>query len=298
MHNIFKLFCRMAAVSAILSTLPVLAQADMENLVLLDGVPPTYRTWNHLMMPGQSVEISTRAGLNSTVDGQAVVGSWQAPMQPGNHRLIVRNDASEVISDITLFVLQPSDQIDEKGFLGEYRIGKYPKNTPAGFIKLEKGDLNLSVSPSFKVGQFICKRQPKAWPKYVLVSQENLQRLETLLDSLNEENLSDAKTLFVMSGFRTPYYNKAIGSAKLSRHMYGDAADVYLDVKPRDGLMDDIDGDGEITKSDANFLYDYSQRLFKKSEVQKGGLGSYKANAVHGPFIHVDARGHVARWGR
>jgi len=27
-------------------------------------------------------------------------------------------------------------------------------------------------------------------------------------------------------------------------------------------------------------------------------LGSYKANAVHGPFVHVDGRGRAARWGR
>jgi hypothetical protein len=29
----------------------------------------------------------------------------------------------------------------------------------------------------------------------------------------------------------------------------------------------------------------------------KGGAGVYHANAAHGPYLHVDARGYVARWG-
>ena len=80
--------------------------------------------------------------------------------------------------------------------------------------------------------------------------------------------------------------------------MYGDAADVYIDTKPRNGTMDDLNGDGVITKADANYLYDYAAGLFKRKKHKQGGLGSYKANAVHGPFVHVDARGRPARWGR
>ena len=80
--------------------------------------------------------------------------------------------------------------------------------------------------------------------------------------------------------------------------MYGYAADVYVDVSPRDGVMDDLNLDGEITKAVANFLYDCAQELFPEKEVGIGGLGSHKANAVHGPFVHVNARGYKARWGR
>jgi len=127
----------------------------------------------------------------------------------------------------------------------------------------------------------------------------NKARLETLRENLVADGITDAKTFFVMSGFRTPFYNTAIGSAKYSRHMYGDASDIYIDVSPRDGNMDDLNKDGKITKADANFLYDYAAKLFSKSDkVKPGGLGSYKANAVHGPFVHVDGRGRAARWGR
>ena len=124
-------------------------------------------------------------------------------------------------------------------------------------------------------------------------------RLEALLESLNDDKTIEAETFFVMSGFRTPFYNTAIGSARFSRHMYGDAADIYVDVKPRNGTMDDLNRDGKINKADADFLYDYAQKLYRsRDDLPKGGIGAYRANAVHGPFVHVDGRGSTARWGR
>lgn len=50
----------------------------------------------------------------------------------------------------------------------------------------------------------------------------------------------------------------------------------------------------DASLADANFLYDYAEKLFKEKGLKQGGLGSYKANAVHGPFVHVDARGRPA----
>ena len=81
--------------------------------------------------------------------------------------------------------------------------------------------------------------------------------------------------------------------------MYGDAADIYPDVEGGDGVMDDLNGDGRVTRADANFLYDFADRLYRgRSDLDAGGIGAYGANAVHGPFVHVDGRGSRARWGR
>lgn len=255
--------------------------------------------WHKTLMPGEDFELPLKAGQSAKINGAEFSSSiFTAPDEAGNHKLTIFDADGTVARRLTLFVLEPSTSIDKRGYLGEYRIGFYPRNTPKGFIKLEKDEVGLPVSPHFKVGQFLCKQQPGTWPKYVLVSADNLVRLETLLNDLNEKQDTQAETLFVMSGFRTPFYNTAIGSAKFSRHMYGDAADVYVDTKPRDGVMDDINGDGQITKADANFMYDYAQKLYKKEGLIQGGIGSYKANAVHGPFVHIDARGRAARWGR
>jgi hypothetical protein len=260
---------------------------------------PRFEQWYETVMPGKGLDISLPAGHMLMINGSAWTPSWRVPKtaQTLSARLM---SGSDTVAKINIFVLEPLSNIDSKGWLNGYRIGTYPRNPPEGFIRLDgPEDREHDLSPHFKVGQFLCKQQPGHWPKYVLVSQNNVRRLEALLTSLNDDKTTDAETFFVMSGFRTPFYNSAIGSAKFSRHMYGDAADIYVDYKPRNGNMDDLNRDGKITKADANWLYDYAQKLYKeRKDLPKGGIGAYRANAVHGPFVHVDGRGTTARWGR
>ena len=267
---------------------------------ILDGQVIPYKTWHITRLPNEALGLTLPDGYSAKLDGALVSAGTLVSNKAGSQTLVINKADGSPFSKVSVFTLEPISSVDKKGWLNGYRIGKYPKNPPKGFIRLDgPEDRNISVSPHFKLGQFLCKQQPKAWPKYVLVSQPNLKRLETLRENLVADGITDAKTFFVMSGFRTPFYNTAIGSAKYSRHMYGDASDIYIDVSPRDGNMDDLNKDGKITKADANFLYDYAAKLFSKSDkVKPGGLGSYKANAVHGPFVHVDGRGRAARWGR
>ena len=50
----------------------------------------------------------------------------------------------------------------------------------------------------------------------------------------------DASTFRILSGYRTPFYNRSIGNeTHYSRHVYGDAADIYVD--------EDGDGTGWTT---------------------------------------------------
>jgi hypothetical protein len=279
-----------------------LSQAgSADEPVTLQGDEIPYGTWHEMVMPGASVDFAAPGTVNVFLDGDRLKADspFTAPDEPGTYDLDFRDSDGDVIHDIALFVLEPASEVGEDGRLNGFRMGSYPENTPRGFIRLDEGHGDVNVSPSFRIGQFLCHQQPDHWPKYLLVSGPNLERLEILLAALREDGLTDADTFFVMSGYRSPYYNTAIGSATLSRHMYGDATDVYLDVAPKDGVMDDINGDGVIDKEDANFLYDYAAELFGETEgAPRGGLGSYSANAVHGPFVHVDGRGRAARWGR
>ncbi|MBA3894109.1 MAG: hypothetical protein H0X69_10505 [Gemmatimonadales bacterium] len=50
---------------------------------------------------------------------------------------------------------------------------------------------------------------------------------------------------------------------------------------------------------DARLLASVVERLSRSSWYRPfaGGLGLYRANRAHGPFLHVDVRGHPARWG-
>jgi hypothetical protein len=102
-----------------------------------------------------------------------------------------------------------------------------------------------------------------------------------------------------MSGYRTPYYNSMIGNeTSYSRHLYGDAMDIYID-EDGDGQMDDINGDGKIDENDARFLLRIAEAIDHSTQWGwlKGGAGVYHATKAHGPYLHVDARGYVARWG-
>ena len=104
----------------------------------------------------------------------------------------------------------------------------------------------------------------------------------------------------VMSGFRTPQYNRSGGDprgrAELSRHMYGDAADVFVD-NDRDGRMDDLNGDRRVDARDARVILSAVERVEREWPELTGGVGVYRASRAHGPFAHVDVRGFRARWG-
>ena len=269
--------------------------------VSVGGKPVPHDIWHYMALPGDTIELTVPAGMAAYLDDTRLENAegFPAPEKPGTYALEIRSLQGEVKNKIALFVLEPADQVDGSGRVNGFRMGKYPQDTPLGYIRLDEGYGDVNVSPSFRIGQFLCHQQPDHWPKYLLISSTNLERLELLLKSLNDDGITDADTFFVMSGFRSPFYNTAIGSATLSRHMYGDATDIYVDVAPRDGVMDDLNRDGTVDKADADFLYDYAQELFAATEgISQGGLGSYSANAVHGPFVHVDGRGRAARWGR
>jgi hypothetical protein len=63
--------------------------------------------------------------------------------------------------------------------------------------------------------------------------------------------------------------------------------------------MDDVNHDGRVNAEDARFLLHVAEAIDKSQQWGwlKGGAGVYHANRAHGPYLHVDARGYVARWG-
>jgi hypothetical protein len=153
------------------------------------------------------------------------------------------------------------------------------------------------VGPHFRLSQFLCK-QDSGWPKYVVLQERLILKLEMILAAVNERGY-ETGSLTVMSGYRTPYYNRAIGNVQYSRHVWGGAADIYLDESPRDGSMDDLNRDGRIDFRDAAVLYEIIDNMYGQSWYQRflGGLGRYRTTRKHGPFVHVDVRGFRARWG-
>lgn len=277
--------------------------ADETAPLLINHEPPPFDRWFVKALPGQSVEIGLPGGASLRADGDLVKiadgrAAWKAPDETGFHDLEVTDADGKTRLTLTAIVLEPADNFadgEENGF----RMGEHPRSPPVGFVRLDEADMDRRITPHFRIGQFTCHQQPGDWPKYVAISDPMLRRLEALLISLNEDGITDAGTFYVMSGFRSPFYNYGIGATRLSRHMWGDASDIYVDVAPQDGVMDDLNGDGVLNKKDADWLYDYAEKLFAaRADLPKGGVGAYGANAVHGPFVHIDGRGQMARWGR
>lgn len=231
---------------------------------------------------------------------------WEAPQKPGLYQARIENRRTQTSITLNVFVLVPFAQV-QGGKLNGYQIGEYPDiparllplyHRPTGFIEVTAENRSTLVSPHFTLEQFLCK-QESDFPKYLVLRERLLLKLEALLEIANDAGYR-CETFAIMSGYRTPYYNEAIGNVAYSRHLWGDAADIYLDVHPPDGEMDDLNGDGRIDYHDADVLYELVDRQYGKPWYQSfvGGLGRYKRNETHGPFVHIDARGTHARWGR
>ncbi len=226
--------------------------------------------------------------------------SWSAPEEPGVHPLRISSVSHADSIHLNVLVLHPRSEI-RGGSLNGYRIGEYRNGgaasvePPPGFLEVGIRERDILVSPHFTLEQFLCK-QPGS-PAYLAVTEALVLKLEAILEAVNEAGI-DAPTLHVMSGFRTPHYNRAIGNqTDLSRHLWGDAADIFIDTTG-DGMMDDLNGDGRVDDRDAEILYRIVESVEGAGEphVHDGGLALYRTNAVRGPFVHVDARGHPARW--
>ncbi len=230
--------------------------------------------------------------------------SWRVPREPGVYPVEIVHHSPEEVMRLNVFVLRPFRSGKDEHLEG-YRIGSYPGRAlrglaiyepPRGLVRVTPDNLDVRVSPHFTLGQFVCKQQGD-FPKFLVLRERLLLKLEHLLRVVNDNGYR-CDSFHIMSGYRTPFYNKAIGNVRYSRHQWGGAADVFIDESPEDGVMDDLNGDGRIDRQDAEVLYRLFEGQVKRKAYEPftGGMGLYGATSSHGPFVHVDARGFRARW--
>jgi uncharacterized protein YcbK (DUF882 family) len=114
------------------------------------------------------------------------------------------------------------------------------------------------LSAHFSSHEFTCHhcgKLPNGYPSQALLTY--LEKLRAHFDT----------PVTVMSGYRCPKHNKAVGGATHSQHLQGTAADIILkDVSPRDVWA------------------------WANENNVDGGVGRYAS------FTHVDKRGFKARW--
>jgi hypothetical protein len=277
-----------------------------------DEVSP-YRLISTFVLPGEQLEVeAVLSDQPMALEAAAEAGElvrlrpdrwrWTAPQEPGVHCLSVREPGAAAGTCLNVFVMVPYDGEDE---VNGYRIGTYQRTPlrgqaayamPSGLVEVTRANLGTWVSPHFRLAQFVGK-QESGYPKYVVLRTRLLLKLESVLEELGQRGIR-SDTLYVMSGYRTPFYNASIGNrTKYSRHSYGDAADVFVD-RDRDGRMDDINGDGKSNLSDALLVYGMVETLSAETwfEPFEGGLGIYPPNPRFGPMVHLDTRGTKTRW--
>ena len=116
---------------------------------------------------------------------------------------------------------------------------------------------NVKLSNNFKVNEFRCKD-----------NSDVIFIAPALVDILQAIRNHYGKAVNINSAYRTPTYNKKVGGATYSQHLYGTAADIRINgVKPKD-------------------LAAYIETLMPNY----GGIGIYPT------FVHVDIRKVKSRW--
>lgn len=195
------------------------------------------------------------------------------------------------------------------GRLGDYRVGFWPSErrrartdayeNPEGFIEVTPETQDLFISEHFRLRDFLTHDQRDVWPKYLVLREELVDKLELVIDDLGANGVR-VERMVVMSGFRTPQYNAQglrRGRARDSRHQFGDAADVFVD-NDGNGRMDDLNRDKRVDSRDVRVIMQAIERVERAHPELVGGAALYRATKAHGPFAHIDVRGARARWGR
>ena len=271
---------------------PVTAAAAVPSL---DLSPIVGTSGNLRALIGLPAALAADARLATVLAGRSIAG-------PGVHPLGLKAPDGEPLVAVSM---TPFEAGAKTGL--SYRTGRWPAGSlaakdarytaPDGFIRVTRENASTAVSKRFHLSDFLTHDQQDVWPKVLVIRPKLVDKLELIGEALDARGLPSK--LHIMSGFRTPQYNalevRPGGRARNSRHMYGDASDIFVDADG-DGRMDDLNHDGKVTVKDAQVLFAVAEGVEAAHPDLVGGLSAYPATSAHGPFVHVDTRGFKARW--
>lgn len=253
-------------------------------------------------------QVESPAGVEVTLgeDGRfSLIAPREVGIYPiGFHELTEPGVPRPLPFRVQLVVMRPASE-SVNGILNGYPIGIFPHDdsgqpwefdTPRGFVEITEENRNTLLSDHLSLSDLECKLDAP-YPRYAAIRTGLLVKIEGLADEMLKRGLP-GDAIKVLSGFRTPGYNREVGNrTKHSRHIVGDAADIYID-RNGDNVMDDLNGDGRVNRKDAAFLLALVDEMDDSEEYGPlvGGASAYRSTGSHGPFIHVDTRGYPARW--
>jgi len=251
----------------------------------------------HLRLAGGGAGCGWVAAFGEIVNGTARSADWVAPAEPGLYSLLAVG--GEQTRTVNAFVMLPFDSLVD-GRLRGVRLGRYPSGgpferlgRPRGFVEVTPENESTSVSPRYTLGEFAIN-QSGGYPKYIAIREAIVLKLELLTDLVAAKGYGDRK-LRIISGYRTPVRQRRTSGHRQSAHMFGAAVDVFVDADTN-RLMDDLNGDREVNRKDAQLMATWVDELEAEHPELVGGCGWYRRRSSRGPFIHIDVRGERARW--
>ena len=123
----------------------------------------------------------------------------------------------------------------------------------------------MKLTENFRLDEFKCNDGS-------VVPEEYMDNVILLADQLQKIREHFDKPIIVISGYRSPDYNKKIGGVKRSTHMKAMAADII------------INGVESVE------VWKVVKQMIADGIIHKGGVGLYET------FVHYDIRGFNARW--
>lgn len=270
--------------------------------ISVDGSPLNPSMTSFAAVPGGRVHVSCGDSLSwSMLDtrGQGREFCFDLPRSHGIFTLTGR--AGDSVQEWAVLVPVDGSRM-RTATLNSYPMGFFGGSDaatrefiPDGFIELRQETYNTRLSTHFRTSDFLCTLRGD-WPQYMALDLNLVWKLEALLEEVRT-CYPAARSIHVISGFRTPAYNSAIGNeTDTSLHIYGKAADVWVEGWPSNNLMDDIDRNKRIDVYDGEFLVSLTRGLEARGEVPVGGASAYRWTESHGPYVHIDTRGSAARW--
>jgi uncharacterized protein YcbK (DUF882 family) len=125
--------------------------------------------------------------------------------------------------------------------------------------------MSNKLTENFSLSEFRCKDGTD-------VPDEHMDNVKELAENLQVLREYLGKSIRVISGYRSPKYNRKIDGARRSQHMTAKAADIKIKGMPPQEIKTIV------------------EQLIKEGKMKQGGIGLYRT------FLHYDVRGRKARW--
>jgi hypothetical protein len=268
-----------------------LLQEDRYSIVAMPGETLTLR----LADGGEDASWVFEGGSPARASGSSVV--WTAPRSHG----VLSMDVETADASCAFSVILPVDSRRWRTeSLNSFPIGSYGDGNdrsalPSHFVELTAGNSGTRLSTHMSLGEFLGHIEG-AYPQYMALDMRLIDKIETGLRMMSEEHLCPLDVA-IISGFRTPVYNRRIGNeTDRSLHLYGGAADIWVESFPPNGLMDDVDRNKRVDVFDGEFVVETFRTAEALGLCSVGGISAYRWTSTHGPFVHVDVRGSQASW--